>query len=115
MYGKICIYLLQMQSKKSAIIAQFVFPRNSIEMSGFGGLSPKRIVERRVSQFIHDKCLVEYVWIGGKNELRSKTKVMDGPIDEVLQLPDWNFDGSSTAQACGTDSEVMIRPRALFK
>lgn len=58
--------------------------------------------------------LVEYVWIGGNNELRSKTKVLNKDINEVNDLPIWNFDGSSTQQADGKDSEVIIKPRALF-
>ena len=60
------------------------------------------------------KVLVEYIWIGGKNELRSKTKVMDYVVNSVDDLSVWNYDGSSTDQAQGTDSEVIIKPRALF-
>jgi glutamine synthetase len=60
------------------------------------------------------KTLVEYVWIGGKNSLRSKTKVMNGEVNSVSDLSEWNYDGSSTNQAAGEDSEVLIRPCALF-
>ena len=57
---------------------------------------------------------VEYVWIGGQNELRSKTKVINGKVDSLRDIPHWNYDGSSTGQAQGTDSEVVIIPRAIF-
>lgn len=57
---------------------------------------------------------VEYVWIGGNNELRCKTKVMDKMVNSLKDLSNWNYDGSSTAQANGDDSEVIIKPRALF-
>ena len=63
---------------------------------------------------------VEYVWIGGSVEtsewsLRSKTKVLPGAEQVVLDdLPPWNYDGSSTKQASGGDSEVIIKPCALF-
>jgi len=60
------------------------------------------------------KVLVEYIWIGGRNELRSKTKVMDNQVNSINDLSVWNYDGSSTDQAQGTDSEVIIKPRALF-
>jgi len=60
------------------------------------------------------KVLVEYIWIGGNNELRCKTKVMDKEVNSVHDLSDWNYDGSSTSQAAGEDSEVIIKPRALF-
>ena len=60
--------------------------------------------------------LVEYIWIGGNNELRSKCRVMDGyDRDSVSFYPDWNYDGSSTGQAIGSDSEVIMKPRAVFK
>ena len=60
------------------------------------------------------KVCVEYVWIGGNNELRSKTKVMDRLVRSIDDLSDWNYDGSSTGQAEGRDSEVIIKPQALF-
>jgi glutamine synthetase len=62
--------------------------------------------------------LAEYIWIGGNNELRSKCRVMDGygyDSDTVSFYPDWNYDGSSTGQAIGSDSEVIMKPRAVFK
>jgi len=58
--------------------------------------------------------LAEYIWIGGNNELRSKCRVMDG-YDKDSVYPDWNYDGSSTGQAIGSDSEVIMKARAVFK
>jgi len=58
--------------------------------------------------------MLDYVWIGGNNELRSKTKVVDKEVTDIKEVSIWNYDGSSTAQAVGTDSEVMIIPRALY-
>lgn len=62
------------------------------------------------------KSIVEYVWLGGNNELRSKARVLELNInnDILSQLPNWNYDGSSTNQASGNDSEVIIKPRAVF-
>lgn len=60
------------------------------------------------------KTFVEYVWIDGYDGLRSKTRVMDGEIASIADLPVWNFDGSSTNQAKGEDSEVLIHPCAIF-
>lgn len=31
------------------------------------------------------------------------------------ELPTWNYDGSSTGQAPGDDSEVYLVPRAIYK
>ena len=62
--------------------------------------------------------LAEYIWIGGNNELRSKCRVMSGSVydkDSIYSYPDWNYDGSSTGQAIGSDSEVIMKARAVFK
>ena len=60
------------------------------------------------------KTLIEYVWIGGDNNPRAKTKVMDKDVNSISDLSEWNYDGSSTNQAAGEDSEVIIKPCALF-
>lgn len=57
---------------------------------------------------------VEYVWIGGNQELRSKTRVLKQNIESINDIPSWNYDGSSTNQAFGNDSEVIIIPQTLF-
>lgn len=61
------------------------------------------------------KCLVEYVWLGGNKELRSKTRVYNNNIDDISQILKWDFDGSSTGQASGVGSEVILKPRRLFR
>nr|QKY15333.1 glutamine synthetase (glnA) [Polytomella parva] len=62
------------------------------------------------------KVCVEYVWIGGTGaDLRSKARTVSAVPTKPEDLPHWNYDGSSTGQAPGTDSEVYIVPRALFK
>ena len=37
---------------------------------------------------------IEYVWIGGNNELRSKTKVINSNVIQLSDIPIWNYDGS---------------------
>jgi glutamine synthetase len=61
------------------------------------------------------KVQAEYVWIGGNNELRCKTKTLETAPEGVADLPVWNFDGSSTNQAPGTDSEVLLVPQAIYR
>lgn len=61
-----------------------------------------------------DTTFLEYVWIGGHDELRSKTKVVSDKVQCIEDIPSWNYDGSSTDQALGTDSEVILKPCALF-
>lgn len=52
--------------------------------------------------------ILEYIWIGGAGELRSKTRVLNRRT--IDNIPDWDYDGSSTGQASGSDSEVILKP-----
>jgi glutamine synthetase len=65
---------------------------------------------------IGDNVIAEYVWIDGTLDLRSKCKVIPNKkeIKDLSELPEWNFDGSSTNQAPGEDSEILLIPVALF-
>lgn len=52
----------------------------------------------------------EYVWIGGMGgEIRSKTMILHYQPKTIKDLPEWNFDGSSTGQAKGKDSDILLR------
>lgn len=64
------------------------------------------------------KIQAEYVWLGGSSDvfdIRSKGRTLDTAPSSPDDLPIWNYDGSSTEQAPGSDSEVFIKPRAIFK
>ncbi|XP_017605229.1 glutamine synthetase nodule isozyme [Gossypium arboreum] len=63
-----------------------------------------------------DKIIAEYIWVGGSGiDLRSKARTLSGPVSDPSKLPKWNYDGSSTGQASGEDSEVILYPQAIFK
>jgi len=63
------------------------------------------------------RIAAEYIWIGGNGplDIRSKTKCLDFVPGSPSELPEWNYDGSSTNQAPGEDSEVLLIPRAIYK
>src|SRR6266540_2714111 len=51
----------------------------------------------------------EYIWIDGTEPtplLRSKTKI----LKDGAEPPIWGFDGSSTNQAAGHDSDRVLKP-----
>jgi len=62
---------------------------------------------------------IEYIWLDNKNNYRSKTRILndDGSAGEfhLKRIPIWNYDGSSTQQAIGSDSEVYIKPIYMAK
>jgi len=59
--------------------------------------------------------IAEYVWIDGSGlTLRSKAKTITKPINSLADLPDWNYDGSSTYQASTHNSEVIMKPVAYY-
>ena len=52
----------------------------------------------------------EYIWLDGTEptaQLRSKTKII---ADGVTAPPIWGFDGSSTNQATGDQSDCVLQP-----
>ena len=69
-----------------------------------------------------NKAKLEYIWIGGNREIRSKTKIQSFDLDydtfnikSSRDLPVWNYDGSSTNQASGENSEVLLKPVNIYK
>lgn len=55
------------------------------------------------------KFIYEYIWLGGNGNFRSKYRVINNNL-EINEIPKWNYDGSSTNQAEGNDSEVILIP-----
>lgn len=80
---------------------------------------------------MEEKICLEYVWIDGYNELRSKIKIvqrcsislrlslrsLSSFESEELKniIPSWNFDGSSTGQAIGKESDVILKAVRAYK
>tara|TARA_B100001057_G_scaffold432999_1_gene461586 strand:+ start:414 stop:1439 length:1026 start_codon:yes stop_codon:yes gene_type:complete len=58
----------------------------------------------------------EYVWLDINNNFRSKTKVISlREKFKLSDLPIWNYDGSSTGQAKGDFSEIILVPVKVIK
>lgn len=63
------------------------------------------------------KAKLEYIWLDGYSptqSLRSKTRIIEDFDGQLESCPVWSFDGSSTAQAEGADSDLLLRPVAIF-
>ena len=63
------------------------------------------------------KAKLEYIWLDGYSptqSLRSKTRIITEFDGRLESCPVWSFDGSSTAQAEGADSDLLLRPVAIY-
>lgn len=62
-----------------------------------------------------DFQIVEYIWVDASGAMRGKTRVLTKAVSKASELPVWSFDGSSTGQAVGHDSDIFIVARRLYK
>ena len=64
------------------------------------------------------KFKLEYIWLDGYTpvpNLRGKTQIKEYEKFPTLEeLPEWGFDGSSTLQADGSDSDCILKPVAIY-
>lgn len=63
------------------------------------------------------KSKLEYIWLDGykpTQSLRSKTQVRENFGGTLEECPMWAFDGSSTKQASGDDSDCLLKPVAIY-
>jgi glutamine synthetase len=71
------------------------------------------------------KIILEYVWIDGYENTRSKIKIVDYSylFDSdiyllnnlyINQFPEWNCDGSSCGLAETNNSDIILKPRKIF-
>lgn len=60
--------------------------------------------------------IAEYVWLDGSGiTLRAKCRTLTKPVSSLADIPEWNYDGSSTYQAVTDQSEVILKPVAYFR
>jgi len=75
----------------------------------------KSVTNRYLSLPQGERVQAKYIWIDGTGEnIRSKTKTVESEPKCPEDLPEWNFDGSSTGQAKGENSDVYLKPVAIY-
>lgn len=75
----------------------------------------KRVKADYMTLDTNDKIQAKYIWIGGHNQIRCKTRTLQTEPTCVKELPIWNFDGSSTNQAEGENSDCYLLPVAMYR
>src|SRR5210317_837122 len=63
------------------------------------------------------KSKLEYIWLDGyqpTQSLRSKTRIEKDFGGTLAECPMWSFDGSSTEQASGGDSDCLLKPVTIY-
>ena len=85
--------------------------------TGQSSLDPRIITKYDSLPFPVDNLVIaEYVWVDAAGNCRSKARTLPfSRTTSVELLPKWNFDGSSTGQAPGHDSEVIMKPNRIFR
>ena len=64
-----------------------------------------------------DHTIVDYVWIGGDGELRSKTRIIHNKVKNISDIPSWSYDGSQTNQSDSSSTqspEIFLSPKRIF-
>lgn len=63
------------------------------------------------------KAKLEYIWLDGykpTQSLRAKTRIEKDFSGRLEDCPVWSFDGSSTEQAEGGSSDLLLKPVAIY-
>ena len=63
------------------------------------------------------KSKLEYIWLDGSKPtqgLRAKTRIAENFSGKLEDCPVWSFDGSSTQQASGGSSDLLLKPVAIY-
>merc|ERR1712212_80479 len=91
---------------------------NEIMAGNIHGETNKTIADRLMNLDISKcgKTQCMYIWIDGTGEgVRAKTKTVNFVPKKPSELPIWNYDGSSTGQAEGRNSDTYLYPQAIYR
>jgi len=63
--------------------------------------------------------IATYIWIDGYDQIRSKDKTLELNMKfselSIKNIPKWNYNGSSTGQAETNNSEIILKPKKIYR
>jgi len=95
---------------------------SQLQQAHFLKNSPNAVLDKSILQRYRtletpsDRVQATYLWIDGTGEnIRLKDRVLTKVPVSIADLPKWQYDGSSTYQAAGENSDTTLVPRAMYK
>ncbi|ORX62998.1 hypothetical protein DM01DRAFT_1331095 [Hesseltinella vesiculosa] len=62
-----------------------------------------------------DTIQAEYLWLDGQGDIRSKSRTLTPKqVSRLDELPEWTCDGSLTGLADHHDSDILLKPVAMY-
>lgn len=105
-------FLFQFRNLNMTSVRQTHFLRNSPNAA----LSKTLLDRYRTLETPKNLVQATYLWIDGTGEnIRLKDRVLNKVPKSVEDLPNWQYDGSSTYQASGENSDTTLIPRAIYR
>lgn len=94
-----------------------IIPRRTLMKHNINHILSKKVIDRYLRLCVPcNKILTTYVWIDGSGiNMRSKDRVLTCLPYSPESTPIWAFDGSSTGQATGENSDTKLVPVANFR
>ena len=95
---------------------------SAVRSSQFLHFSPNTALDKSILaryknlQVPENRVQATYLWIDGTGQnIRLKDRVLNKVPKSVADLPRWQYDGSSTYQAIGENSDTTLVPRAVYR
>ncbi|KAJ6648036.1 Glutamine synthetase 1, mitochondrial [Pseudolycoriella hygida] len=117
-----CIGVMMLKQLGAKSVANVRMLSTSQKLKKIGEHVPNNYLDKSIInryknlKYDSNKVQATYLWIDGAGEnIRLKDRVVNGVPKSATDLPKWSYDGSSTYQALGGNSDIILHPRAMYR